>query len=361
MRLPKKNDQIDIEETKEMVDEFLSNGFTYFDTAYVYDQGDSEKAIKEALVDRYPRDSYQLATKLNAWMGCQDEESAKQQFFTSLERTGAEYFDYYLLHALMEKNYKLYDDYHLWDFIKELKEKGLIKHYGFSYHSGPELLDKLLTEHPDVDFIQLQINYADWKNPEVTARENYEVARKHNKPIIIMEPIKGGSLANPIKEVEEVLKEADPQTSIASWAMRYAASLDGVLTVLSGMSNIEQMRDNILTLKYFEKLDKEQIKTIEKVQEILENVESIPCTGCHYCTKGCPQNIPIPEIFKARNKQLVWNQNRKAEDEYLNAIEGKGRASDCIECEQCEAACPQNIKVISWLKDSSKALDKKII
>lgn len=217
MRLPKTKDgKIDLEQTKQMVDRFMAAGLTYFDTAYVYDDGDSERAAKAALVDRYPRESFTLATKLCAWMGAHDEKSAKQQFYTSLERTGAGYFDYYLLHALQAGNYKTYDKYHIWDFVKEQKEKGLIKHWGFSFHATPDILDQLLTDHPDAEFVQLQLNYADWENPDVTARENYEVARKHGKSIVVMEPVKGGALANPPTKVQEIFRQADPKASFAS-------------------------------------------------------------------------------------------------------------------------------------------------
>ncbi|MDE5865615.1 MAG: aldo/keto reductase [Lachnospiraceae bacterium] len=351
MRLPKLADgSIDIEQTKVMVDLFMEAGFTYYDTAYVYDNGESEKAAKAALVDRYPRESYTLCTKLCAWMGEHSEKAAKQQFYTSLERTGAGYFDYYLLHALQRSNYKVYDEYHIWDFVKEQKEKGLIKNYGFSFHADPELLEELLNDHPDVDFVQLQINYADWENPGVQARKCWEIARKHGKSITIMEPVKGGALADPVPEVQEILKTANPNASLASWAVRFAASLDGIITVLSGMSNIEQMKDNISYMKDFKPLSEEEQSVIRKAQNVLEGDKAIPCTACHYCTDGCPKNIPIPEIFSVKNRQR-GNAAFRGRREYTIATQGKGRASDCIECGQCENACPQQINVITRLKD----------
>ena len=355
MRLPKQGNRIDIEQTKQMVDMFMEAGQTYFDTAYVYDDGASERAAREALVERYPRDSFTLATKLCAWMGNHSEEAAKQQFYTSLERTGAGYFDYYLLHALQESNYKLYDKYHIWDFVKEQKAKGLIRHWGFSFHASPEILDSLLREHPDVEFVQLQLNYADWENPDVAARANYEVARKHGKSIVVMEPVKGGALANPPEAVRDIFKKADPSASCASWAIRYAASLEGIITVLSGMSDIGQMADNLSYMKHFKPLDAAQQEAVRRAQEAINGVKSIPCTACHYCTAGCPKKIPIPEIFAARNKQLIWGQLEEGRRAYEEAVKGAGSAADCIACGQCERACPQQIPAIERLKECSAA------
>lgn len=359
MRLPKLSDgSIDIEQTKVMVDLFMEAGFTYYDTAYVYDNGESEKAARAALVDRYPRESYTLCTKLCAWAGDHNEAAARQQFYTSLERTGAGYFDYYLLHALQRSNYKVYDEYHIWDFVKEQKGKGLIKNYGFSFHADAELLEELLNAHPDVDFVQLQINYADWDNPGVEARKCWEIARKHGKPVTIMEPVKGGALADPVPEVQEILKSANPDASLASWAIRFAASLDGIITVLSGMSDIEQMKDNISFMKNFKPLSEEEQSVIRKAQTVLEGDKAIPCTACHYCTEGCPKNIPIPEIFSVKNRQR-GNAAFRGRREYTIATEGRGRASDCIGCGQCENACPQQINVITRLKDCAAQFEQE--
>ena len=358
MRLPQTDGVIDIEQTKKMVDLFMEAGQTYFDTAYVYGKdGASEKAAKEALVDRYPRESFTLATKLCAWLQCDSEETAKQQFHTSLERTGAGYFDYYLLHALQDDTYEKYDQYHIWDFVKEMKAKGLIRHWGFSFHAKPELLDRLLTEHPDTEFVQLQLNYADWENPDVCSRGCYEVARKHGKSIVVMEPVKGGTLANPPQQVADVLKAAEPDMSAASWAIRYVASLDGILTVLSGMSTVEQMEDNLSYMRDFKPLDAKEMAVIGKAQEELAKIEQIPCTACRYCTEGCPMNIPIPDIFAARNLQTLWGQEERAHREYANETKEKGKASDCIACGQCETACPQQIKVIERLRECAANLE----
>ena len=353
MRLPRvagKENEIDIEQTSKMVDMFIEAGLTYFDTAFVYEG--SEEATRKALVERYPRDAYTLATKLNAgYSGCRNAEDAKKELEISLERTGAGYFDYYLLHALGKGNIDKYDSYGIWDFVKEMKEKGLIKHWGFSFHDTPEFLDELLTAHPDAEFVQLQINYADWDNPSVQSRACYEVARKHGKSIVVMEPVKGGALANPHQSVQDVFRAANPEMSVASWAIRFVASLDGILTVLSGMSSVQQMADNLSYMADFKKLTQDELETIHKAQEALKNIESIPCTACHYCTEGCPMQINIPAIFAARNKQLVFNLEKQGQGDYNRVTTNRGKASECIACGQCEAACPQHIDIIDRLRE----------
>jgi len=346
MRLPKTDEAIDVPQVCEMVDHFLAAGFTYFDTAYVYDG--SEVAAKAALVDRHPRASYTLATKLHVGK-CANAEEARKELETSLARTGAGYFDYYLLHALMANNVDKYEEFGLWDFVRELKANGTIRHYGFSFHDSPELLDKLLTEHPDVDFVQLQINYADWENPEVQSRACYEVARKHGKQVVIMEPVKGGALANPPEQVKALFDAAKPGASYASWALRFAASLDGVLAVLSGMSNLEQVDDNLATMSDFQPLNDAEQKVIQQAQHILGNSAAIACTACHYCTAGCPKKIAIPEIFAAANKQLANGQKAEAAAAYAAATAEGGKASACIHCKQCERICPQHLPITDLL------------
>lgn len=353
MRLPRKLIGTDVEQTKQMVDLFLEAGFTYFDTAFVY--LGSETAIRKALVERYPRESYTLATKMNAFMA-PTEKAAKRQFTTSLERTGAGYFDYYLLHALMDNNYARYEKFHLWEFLQEQKSRGLIRHAGFSFHGTPQLLDKLLTEHPEVDFVQLQLNYADWNNPSIQSRANYEVARKHGKPIVVMEPVKGGALANPPEEAKKLFSTYHPDLSYASWAIRFTASLDGVMTVLSGMSTVAQMEDNLSYMKEFHPLNGEEQEIIQKVQRILGRSATIPCTSCHYCTAGCPKQIPIPEVFAAMNKKLGNGQEKQAIEEYRKVTEGRGSAADCIRCRQCENACPQHLPIVKYLEHCQKEL-----
>ena len=350
MRLPKRGFVINVEQVKTMVDLFLEAGFTYFDTAFVYPG--SETAIRKALVERHPRDSFTLATKLNA-MIAPNEKAARKQFATSLERTGAGYFDYYLLHALMENNYERYEKLRLWDFVKEQKEQGLIRNLGFSFHGGPKLLDKLLTEHPEVDFVQLQINYADWENPKVTSRANYETARRHGKLITVMEPVKGGNLAKPPEDVQKLFSAIRPDMSCASWAIRFVASLDGILTVLSGMSTVAQMEDNLSYMRDFHPLNEEEQEAIRQAQRILGNASTIPCTACRYCVEGCPQQIRIPDIFAAMNRQLGNGQMAAAREDYFRVAPEGHRASDCIGCRQCEGACPQHLPITEHLQQAA--------
>ena len=326
MRLPKNADgSIDIPQVSEMVDRFLEAGGTYFDTAYVYEG--SEEAVRKALVDRWPRERYTLATKLNAWLGRPDEQSAKKQLETSLQRTGAGYFDYYLLHSLQLNNRETYDSYGLWDFVREQKEKGRIRHWGFSFHSTPELLDELLTEHPDAEFVQLQLNYADWNMPEVSAAKLWEIARRHGKSIVVMEPVRGGSLASPPAKVAALLRRANPDVSPASWAIRFAASQEGILTVLSGMSTIGQMEDNLSYMRAFKPLDEREMETLREAQEILSGMDGVPCTGCRYCTHGCPREIDIPNIFRAWNDMKIYQNLASAKRRYA-IFTGKAKASD---------------------------------
>lgn len=355
MRLPKKGLGFDHKQVCEMVDRFMEAGFTYFDTAFVYTG--SEEATRKALVERYPRERFTIATKLNAGIAGINEKKAKQQFYTSLERTGAGYIDYYLLHAFMDNNYDKYERFKLWDFVREQKEKGLIKHYGFSFHSGPELLERALTEHPDAEFVQLQINYADWENAGVASRANYEIARKHGKPIIVMEPVKGGNLANPPKKVQELFKSYAPDASFASWAIRFVASLPGILTVLSGMSTIGQMEDNLSFMKDFKPLNAEEQKIIQEAQRIMGASKTVPCTSCHYCTEVCPQQIQIPDIFTAMNLQLGNGLKEEAVSAYANVTQPGAMASDCIACGQCEQVCPQHIDIIDRLKEGAALLE----
>ena len=346
MRLPRLSDEtIDLEQVKQMVDLFLSKGFTYFDTAWAYPG--SEDAIRQALVERYPREKFQLATKNAAWINCKTREDAIAQFETSLRQTGAGYFDFYLLHNLGEMRTEFFERFKMWDFVFEKKREGLIKHVGFSFHSTPEELDEILTKHPEAEFVQLQINYADWENPAIQSRGCYEVARKHGKPIVIMEPIKGGTLANPPEQVAAVFKAANPEASLASWAIRFAASLDGVITVLSGMSTLDQMKDNVAYMENFKRLDDSERATVEEARKVLASLPIIPCTTCNYCAKVCPQNIGISGSFTAHNVLTLYKNKTFADGQYTWLVErhGKEYAGKCIKCGACEKVCPQHIKI----------------
>ncbi|MDO5398297.1 MAG: aldo/keto reductase [bacterium] len=356
MRLPMKDNKIDIEQVKVMVDKFMEAGFTYFDTAWAY--GESESATRRALVERYPREKFQLATKNAAWINCKTREEAIAQFETSLKNTGAGYFDFYLLHNLGEHRTKVFDDFDMWSFVQEKKKEGLIRHIGFSFHSTPEELDEILSNHPEMEFVQLQINYADWENAAIQSKACYEVARKHNKPIVIMEPVKGGMLANPPEPVKEILRKADEKASYASWAVRFAADLDGVITVLSGMSNLEQMEDNLSYMKDFTKLSDSEKEVIETVQEALNSIPLIPCTTCNYCAKVCPNNIGISGSFTAMNFLTLYKDKdaAKGQENWLVGGHAKKRANECIQCGKCEQVCPQHIAIREELKRVSKEL-----
>lgn len=335
MRLPMKDEKIDIEQTKVMVDKFLDDGFTYFDTAWAY--AGSEDAIRQALVERYPRESYQLATKNAAWINCNTRDEAISQFETSLKQTGAGYFDFYLLHNLGESRTQFFDKFDMWNFVKEKKEEGLIKHIGFSFHSTPEELEEILKAHPEMEFVQLQINYADWENPAIQSRACYEVARKYGKEVVIMEPVKGGMLATPPQPVVDIFKQADPNTSVASWAIKFAANLEGVITVLSGMSNVEQMEDNLSYMKDFDGLSEDEMKVIKKAQEELSKIDIVPCTVCNYCAKVCPNNIGISGSFTALNQLILYGNKAAAQHQegWLVGGHGKQNASECLQCGEC--------------------------
>lgn len=363
MRLPltDANDKgsIDVEETKKMVDAFIEQGFTYFDTAWMYCAFKSENAVKEALTDRYPRDRYTLTTKLHASY-LKKKEDRDRIFEEQRQKTGVEYFDYYLIHAIDQELYSIYNEMDCFNWLIEKKKQGLVKHIGFSYHDSAEFLDQVLTEHPEMEFVQLQMNYLDWESAEVQSRKCYEVASKHGKPVIVMEPVKGGTLADVPVEVRESFAAYHPDLSVPSWAIRFVASLDNVAMVLSGMSNMEQLMDNISYMKEFVPMNAEEIELVHKAAEMIKDSIAIPCTGCSYCTEGCPMQIAIPDLFRVYNKSKRGEiSDVEADEEYRQLTESGGKARECLACGQCQVACPQHLEIINYLKDVAKCMEKQ--
>ncbi len=357
MRLPSldSNDpsKIDIEQTCKMVDTFLERGFTYFDTAWMYCGFESENAIRQALVERHPRDSYTLATKLHSGF-IKTKDDRDRIFNEQCKKTGVDYFDYYLIHDINTHSIETYNKLDCFNWIIDKKEKGLVKHIGFSFHDGPELLDQVLTMHPEFEFVQLQINYLDWDSAGVQSRLCYEVACKHNKPIIVMEPVKGGTLANVGEEVEKLFKDYHQDWSIPSWAIRFVASLDQVKMVLSGMSTLDQVIDNTNYMADFTPINEDELEVIHQAVHLINKNIVVPCTGCSYCTDGCPKNIAIPKYFSLYNADLqeVKSKGWTPQGEYYNNLTKTfGKASDCIACRQCENVCPQHLEIVKYLKD----------
>lgn len=346
--------KVDVEQVKQMVDLFMEKGFTYFDTAIMYNGFASQSVAKEVLVDRYPRESFTLATKLHDAFFDTLEDRDKI-FDQQLEQTGAGYFDYYLLHGIESGCYPKYEQLDCFNWLLDKKAKGLVRHAGFSFHGGPELLDEILTKHPEMEFVQLQINYLDWESEWIQSRAVYEVAVRHNKPVIVMEPVKGGTLANMPDAAKQLLKDADPHMSIPSWAIRFAASLDHVMVVLSGMSSVEQMADNLSYMEDFKPLSEEEVQLTFKAAEIINAQIAVACTGCSYCTEGCPMKIAIPQYFSLYNEDKRENLAEKGwwinDTNYQNLTQKFGSASACIACGQCEAVCPQHLPIIEKLKD----------
>lgn len=344
---PADQKSIDLAQFEQMVDAFLEGGGTYFDTAFVYHEGASEKALGQALVARYPRESFTLATKCLAW-AIGSAEEAKTNLDTSLERLGTDYVDFYLLHNVGGPRTAKFDEYGMWDFVREQKAAGRIRHWGFSMHDGPETLDALLTAHPDADFVQLQVNYLDWENPVTQSRACMEVAAKHGVPVVIMEPARGGRLAELPEQVAAPLLACRPDMSMASWAYRFCYHLPNVLTVLSGMSTLDQVRQNVAEFQAGAPFTPEEEQALAEARELLEGLAAVPCTNCRYCVKDCPQGVAIPEIMSLLNLELMTGNRAFAKGLY--SWQAVKPASECIACGACEAMCPQSIDIVHQLE-----------
>lgn len=362
MRLPLLNkddySSVDIERFKKMVDIFIKNGFTYFDTAYPYHKGNSEIAFREAVVKRYPRTAYTITDKLSLFM-ITDEKEIPVFFEKQLEQLDVDYVDYYWLHGLNGQTYQQAEKMHAFDFVLKKKAEGKIRHIGLSFHDKSSVLDEILTAHPEMEYVQIQLNYLDWNDPAVESRLCYEVAVKHNKPVIVMEPIKGGSLTDIPEAANLVFKKTNPELSVASWAVRFAASPAHVMIVLSGMSDEQQVEDNISYMKDFHPLDNKEQQAVEQAVKIIRASEVIPCTACRYCTDTCPQKIAIPDYFSIyNNMKRSGDAVRLTTRTYYNTLsQTHGKASECLKCGKCEKLCPQHLTIRKYLQDVAAELE----
>jgi len=361
MRLPMKDGEVDTAEFSEMIDLFLENGFCYFDTAHGYVSGKSETALKECLTSRYPRDRYLLTNKLSTHF-FEKEEQIRPLFENQLTACGVDYFDYYLMHAQSADIFAKFQHCRAYEIALELKEEGKIRHFGISFHDKASVLEQILKEYPQIEVVQIQFNYVDYDDPAVQSRQCYEVCRKYHKPVIVMEPCKGGNLSNLPEDAQKVFDELQKgkgaeKVSNASYAIRFAAGFEGIMMVLSGVSNREQMEDNISFMKDFEPLTEEEQKAVHRVCDSFRSKNMIPCTACRYCTDGCPKKISIPDLFACLNAKKVfrnWNT-----DYYYNNVHtvNNGKASECIQCGKCEAVCPQHLNIRELLKDVAEEFE----
>ena len=368
MRLPllDENDlsSVDQEQINKMADIFMEHGFTYFDTAYPYHEGMSEVAFRKAVVERYPRDSFVVADKMPTF-AITEESQVEPIFKEQLERCGVDYFDYYMMHnvsSFSEAGWKYVDTF---EFCKRMKDEGKIKKLGLSTHANAEFLDNILNEHPEMEFVQLQINYLDWENEGVESRKCVEVANKHGLPIIVMEPLKGGFLANLPEEAEKIMKDYNADESPISWALRYVAGIDGVFMVLSGASSLEQLEENIGFMEDFKELNEDEHKIIEEVTEIINSQITVPCTKCNYCVSSCPANIMIPKLFDFYNNEMIEGLDglfTAVGNAYRNysCLDGVGIASDCTACEACMKECPQQIDIASLMPEIAKTFETEL-
>lgn len=351
MRLPMTDGKFEYEAVNEMVDAFMGHGFYYFDTAYTYEG--SEEALKKSLVDRYPREKYWITTKCNL-IDMKDPSGMDMQLRTSMERLGVDYIDCYFLHGLggplVQKSY----DYDAWNWLRKQKAAGLVRHIGFSFHGTPEQLEMILSKEDEIEVVQLQINYLDWDSDDVKAHQLYDIARRYGKWVTIMEPTKGGLLTSDTAPFGKMLKEQKPDKSVASWAFRFCAGLDGILAVLSGMCNVEQIEDNADTILNYVPLTEEENSYIDKAVAMIRETPRVPCTGCRYCTKNCPQSLPIPSFMNLYNQLLLYKAEESTKYVYLMSTPAEKRASNCVECRSCEEHCPQHIEITKYIKELAK-------